>query len=152
MSSRSRISGIVLGLAALAGCGSPSDPAPGPDPTSAELVVDRAPGPIPSDAVNIDRARIESDALMLSLRHAGGCRAHRFALHLFFPVPRGEPPILDLSLSHDAGGDRCEALLLPELRIDLRPLHAVIAPRRSATLRVYRPGAAAHSAELPYTF
>lgn len=152
MGSLSRSAALVLGLAALAGCGSPSDPRPGPDAPSAELVVDRDPRPIPSDAVTIDRARIEGDALILSLRHAGGCRAHRFALHLFFPVPRGETPILDLSLSHDAGGDRCEALLLPELRIDLRPLHAVIAPRRSATLRVYRPGAAAPSAELRYTF
>lgn len=60
--------------------------------------------------------------------------------------------MLDLSLSHDAGGDPCEALLLPVLRIDLRPLHPVITPRRSALLRVYRPGAAAPSAELTYTF
>jgi hypothetical protein len=153
MSPLSRITSLVLGLAALAGCGSPpSDPGPGPDATSGELVVDRDPGPIPSDAVAIDRARIEGDELILSLRHSGGCRGHRFALHLFLPVPLGETPILDLSLSHDADGDPCEALLMPVLRIDLRPLQAVIAPRRSATLRVYRPGAAAPSAELRYTF
>jgi hypothetical protein len=111
MNSRFRIASLAVGLAAVAGCGSPSDPGPGPETTSADLVVNRDPGPIPGDPVSIDRARIEGDALILSLRYGGGCRTHHFALHLFFPVPRGETPILDLSLSHDAGGDRCEALL-----------------------------------------
>jgi hypothetical protein len=152
MTSLSRIAPGALCFAALA-CGTPpSDPGPDPDPTPAELVIERDPRSIPSDAVDIVRARLDDDALVLALRHAGGCRAHRFALHLALPVPPDPTPVLDLNLSHDADGDACEALLSPMLRIDLRPLHAVIAPRRSATLRVYRPGAAAPSAELPYRF
>jgi hypothetical protein len=143
---------VLLGLAAGA-CGSPShDPSPDPAAISAGLLVERDPRALPGDPVDIVGGALEGDELVLSLRHPGGCRTHRFALHLLLPVPPAERPILDLNLSHDAGGDACEALLLPVLRIDLRPLHQVLAPRRSAVLRVYRPGAAAPAAELPYTF
>ena len=144
---------LVLCLAAALGCGSaPSDPGPGPDQASAALVVDRGAVPMPSDAAEIVSARIAGDDLLIALRHSGGCTTHRFALHLVLPVPPSETPILDLTLSHNANDDACEALLQPVLRIDLRPLREVIGPRRSAVLRLYRPGAAAPSAELPYRF
>ena len=143
----------LLGLLAATGCGSsPSAPGAEPERAAAVLVVDRDVVPLPSDAAEIVGARIADETLLLSLRHSGGCRTHRFALHLVVPVPSSETPILDLTLSHDAGGDACEALLHPVLRIDLRPLRDVIAPRRSAALRLYRPGAAAPSVELPYRF
>ena len=141
---------LPLCLAAATGCGSsPAEPGAG---ATAALVVDRDAVAMPSDAADIIGARIERGVLLLSLSHGGGCREHRFALHLVLPVPPGDTPILELTLAHDAHGDPCGALLEPVVRVSLEPLRDVIAPRRSATLRLYRPGAAAPSAALPYRF
>jgi len=139
-------------LAAASGCGSSLPSEPGAEAVPHEVVIDRGPVPMPGDPVNIVDARLAGDELVLALSHGGGCRVHRFALHLVLPVPQTDAPVLDLTLSHDAKGDPCEALLTPELGFDLRTLHPVIAPRRAALLRIYRPGSAAPSFELPYSF
>ncbi len=111
----------------LTACGSPA--APDPDAVPAALVIDCGSMPMGMDPASIDDARIEGDELVLSAE-----------------------PVLELTLSHHADGDACEALLRPRLRTDLRVLHPGLAPRRSAGLRIYRPGAAAPSADLPYSF
>ena len=111
----------VLGLAALlAGCDAPtpSQPAEVPSP----VLMGGVSGNAPMDPAEIVEASLEGDVLRLTVRHGGGCRRHGYSLLHSGAFTKSIPPQTFVTLSHDANGDVCEALLTAELAFDLTPL------------------------------
>ena len=69
------------------------------------------------------------DELRVTISHGGGCAEHTFALH-----SRMDSGTADVWLEHDAGGDRCFALLTADVRQGL-PERVLAAP----VIRLPRP-------------
>lgn len=66
---------------------------------------------------------MSGDTLRVAVGHGGGCEAHEYVL--CWPtqdVSASDPPVVALSLFHDANGDMCEAYLSEVLEFDLSPL------------------------------
>lgn len=90
-----RLGGLLVAL--LAGCDTPvslSHSASGPDLGDPYVVQSR-----PEPAVI-------GDSLYVTVSYGGGCAEHAFVLGV-----REEASTVDLWLTHDAGGDQCEAYL-----------------------------------------
>ncbi len=83
------------------------------------VVSDAAPEGWGNDHYQLNGGWLSDGFLVLELSYGGGCKPHDFTL----VVPRalGNPPPaqLEVSLSHDANGDRCEAWLTNAYRFDL---------------------------------
>ena len=73
-----------------------------------------------SDPFDLLGARIEGDSMMIDVRYGGGCKEHVFALDAG-PMLKSLPPKQLLSISHDANGDNCRALITKTIAIDLVP-------------------------------
>ena len=71
-----------------------------------------------SDPFDLLGARIEGDSMMIDVRYGGGCKEHVFALDAG-PMLKSLPPKQLLSISHDANGDNCRALITKTIVIDL---------------------------------
>ena len=71
-----------------------------------------------SDPFDLLGARIEGDSMMIDVRYGGGCKEHVFALDAG-PMLKSLPPKQLLSISHDANGDNCRALITKTIAIDL---------------------------------
>ena len=56
-------------------------------------------------------------------RHGGGCAEHEFTIQSM-GVGRSQPPTALLRLHHNGNGDRCRALLMTPVEIDLKPVLA----------------------------
>ena len=69
---------------------------------------------------------IDSDTLTVTLSYGGGCEAHdvTFVAYPSDALPESYPVRLDVSLSHDANGDACEAYLTDTYVFDLTPIRA----------------------------
>lgn len=89
----------------------------------------------PNDPVTIEAAAISKDQLQLTVRFGGGCARHRIALLLGRAFMESFPVQIQARLSHDAGGDACDALITRQLAFDLSPL-------RQRYRNSYGPGAA----------
>jgi len=72
------------------------------------------------DPFDLLGARIEGDSMMLDVRYGGGCKEHVFALDAG-PMLKSLPPKQLLSISHDANGDNCRALITKTIAFDLVP-------------------------------
>ena len=73
-----------------------------------------------SDPFDLLGARIEGDSMMIDVRYGGGCKEHVFALDAG-PMLKSLPPKQLLSISHDANGDNCRALITTTIAFDLVP-------------------------------
>ena len=73
-----------------------------------------------SDPFDLLGARIEGDSMMIDVRYGGGCKEHVFALDAG-PMLKSLPPKQLLSISHDANGDNCRALITTTIAFDLDP-------------------------------
>ena len=71
-----------------------------------------------SDPFDLLGARIEGDSMMIDVRYGGGCKEHVFALDAG-PMLKSLPPKQLLSISHDANGDNCRALITKTIAIYL---------------------------------
>ncbi len=76
-----------------------------------------------TDGVYIKSARISGDCLEIDFSYGGGCGEHEFRLEKM-PIFCGTPPLPPtvLTLTHNAHGDMCQALLSKSLSFDLRSL------------------------------
>lgn len=147
--------GAWLALLVLAtGCTEPTDF--GPLRLSAadrlELqIVPHSPPPR-SDPAVIQSAAVDDDWLVLDVAYAGGCRTHRFGMVHDGTQGLSLPPFVPLYLVHDAGGDRCEALITRRIAVDLRPLQAGN-PGGLLLLRLIEPdGSPVNLTDLRYQF
>lgn len=146
---------LVVLLLPAAGC-SDSGKVLGPD--RGEPVVLFASGFDAMSAAAVDPARIEAvsiagDQLFIEAAYAGGCAAHRFALHASKAFLESLPPQAVMVLSHDAAGDSCERQLVQTLVFDLDVLRGayreVYPDDGPLQLRIFAPGAVDPARPLP---
>lgn len=141
---------VSLAVLLLAGCEllGPARPSPAPP---AVIVTDEAPPP--GDPADLRTATLTGDVLMLGVIFAGGCARHAWTLYANTRFTLSTPPVTTLTLVHDAGADRCEALLRETLHFDLGP--ALARWRRDATgpllLEIVVEGQAAPPPRIPLT-
>jgi hypothetical protein len=99
-----------------------------------------------TDPIVIVDGGIERDRLVLQVEYKGGCGNHVFGLYATCGFRDGDPPELDLFLSHDAAGDRCLDSVRESLGFDLdrlRQAYRRVYPDDSRlVLRIYGPGVA----------
>jgi hypothetical protein len=144
---RARLGIAILATASLltAGCrrDGPVEPLSGPVP----ILVGNAPSAFRMDPAVIRSATITGDDLRIAVEFAGGCAEHHFSLLHFGIFMESLPVQTNVQLTHDAGGDRCRALLGRELLFDLTPLRRayVEAYGRAGTIviHLYEPGSTA---------
>lgn len=94
--------------------------APGTEPSGNALQIGTPPGP--SDAVEIEDARVEGSELVIDVAYGGGCEEHEFALFWDGSVFETFPLQVDLELYHDANNDFCESFRFETLRFDISAL------------------------------
>lgn len=73
---------------------------------------------VANDPFDLIDASISGDSLMLSVRYGGGCSEHVFALDAG-PMLKSLPPKQLISVSHNANGDNCRALIQKTIGFDL---------------------------------
>ena len=88
------------------------------------LVKDLAGAGLHNDQATISEAYASEKGVQLKVGYAGGCKPHTLTLHAVEGLEKSEPPVGHLYLSHDAGGDNCEALISSDITFDLTPLLA----------------------------
>lgn len=76
----------------------------------------------PMDAVSIDAAIVDGDALVLDVSYSGGCETHVFAACWDGLFLESLPVQVKLALSHDANDDVCDAYIHEQITLDLTPL------------------------------
>ena len=111
------------------------------------------------DLYDIESVRIDGDSLHLKIRHSGGCEQHEYGLVAYNGWMESQPVQVAATLLHDGNGDKCDALLQPELRYDLTPLRLAYAEayRTSHGTIVIQlsdpsPGSGLQPASVTYTF
>ena len=106
----------------------------------------------PSDAVNIQGFVIKGDSLELAVSFGGGCRDHAFVLLSDAVWLESYPVQVGVTLSHNANGDACDALLSRVLRFDLTPLKAADSSSYQATTGVIKLNLRGASGSVTYTW
>jgi hypothetical protein len=86
------------------------------------------PSEIDADATLLPSSAIDGDVLTATVEHGGGCREHRYSLCYVPMIFTSNPPLVNLRLRHDDGGDACDAHLTQTTRFDLKPLAEYVAP------------------------
>ncbi|MGC6419117.1 MAG: hypothetical protein ACON3Z_18465 [Bradymonadia bacterium] len=73
------------------------------------------------DGFQYDAVRIDGDTLLLSVSYSGGCETHIFG-GCFGSFLESSPVQVPVTISHDANGDICEAIVSEVIELDLMPL------------------------------
>lgn len=68
---------------------------------------------------------IEDDTLAVTLSYSGGCEDHEFTLVASDAFAESYPVQLEVSLAHEANGDRCRAYLTETYGFDLTPIQTL---------------------------
>jgi hypothetical protein len=74
-----------------------------------------------ADPFSILNVKIENDCLKITLSYSGGCEIHEFIM-AYNELPHFGIYSGTLTLSHNAHGDMCEALITKTISYDLSPL------------------------------
>ncbi len=100
----------------------------------------------PADTLVITDGEIAGGRLILRVEYPGGCGEHAFELYAPCGFNEGDPPGLDLFLSHDRSGDECADPVGEALIFDLGQLQnayrRVYPDDSRLVLRLHEPGAA----------
>lgn len=121
------------------GCDEADVVGPDDEQTAVEVAFGRDRSDFAGAAWTLRDATVEGDTLVLEIRHGGGCARHSYrvvAVEGFLALPDAGPVpavAVPLALSHDDGGDLCEALLFRTVRRDLAPLRDAYRERVSPT-------------------
>jgi hypothetical protein len=145
--------GLVLSL--LAGCGNPAGPTLTGEDDLVLQVKDLDWKTLPDDQATILAAELHGHTLHLRVQYGGGCRTHRFALVAGTAIAESYPPYSLFRLAHDGDGDRCDALVTRDIRVDLAPIVSLVQRGGATALRfsLIEPGErAAGVGELLLTF
>jgi hypothetical protein len=76
----------------------------------------------PRDAYTLGSVEAEGITLRAEVSYGGGCRAHRMDLVAYGGWLESEPVQVSALMTHDDGGDPCEAMVADERVFDLSPL------------------------------
>jgi hypothetical protein len=79
------------------------------------------PDNVVSDPIEVKRAIIQDDTLLLRVSYSAGCKEHSFAV-CFTPFTGSLPPMTSLRVIHENRGETCEAYATTDLRFDLTPI------------------------------
>jgi len=79
-------------------------------------------GTEPLDALFVLDASVAGDQLLLSVEYSGGCAEHVVGTCWDETFAESEPVQASVTITHDANGDKCEAIEGQELSISLLPL------------------------------
>jgi hypothetical protein len=74
-----------------------------------------------SDPYALGNISVGGAELIADVQTGGGCAEHSFAVCWDGTIVDRSPPTVNLSLSHDAHGDTCHAVLSHDLRVELSP-------------------------------
>lgn len=103
---------------------------PTSDATSIMLLDNNNDASWPTDPFVINDLEINGDELITSLSYGGGCQDHIFQLIADDVFSGSTPPAkVDLTLSHNANSDPCEAWLTNNQRFNLNDLKALYQAR-----------------------
>lgn len=94
-------------------------------PAMGDVVFASTPETWGTDAYTINAATLRGDILTVNVSYSGGCETHEFTLVAEERFLESLPVQLRVSLSHNANGDRCEALITEDYHFDLTPLKEV---------------------------
>ena len=97
-------------------------------PPSETLQLATCARPPSSDGFDLGQVAADRPLLQIPVDTGGGCAAHRFAACWDGSVFDTSPASVRIVLTHDAGGDMCDALLMFDLTLDLTPVLAKYAP------------------------
>lgn len=87
------------------------------------VITDLAPDSIHLDPFSLEEAFVAGDTLHLRLSHGGGCANHEYRLFMSPAAFMESYPVqANLYLQHNGNNDMCDALLMPRLQFDLRPI------------------------------
>jgi hypothetical protein len=119
---------ILVVLVAVVGGACASEPTTPWKSPSETLSITRCTGATAGDPYSLGQVSLDGNDLIAHVTTGGGCRSHRFATCWNGRVFDSQPPQVGVELSHDAGGDTCDALLSYDLRIDLTGLVDEVRP------------------------
>ncbi len=92
-----------------------------------------------TDDVAVESLTVQGNTLIMKLSYGGGCKTHEFNLYASSSIGESYPPVIFLTLSHNANGDACKALLSETVYFDLSNLSGIITGYSSARLSIKVP-------------
>lgn len=92
------------------------------DSSSDPLVIQSCPLGGTNDGFTLGQLSVQGSELVVPVEVGGGCAQHSFAICWDGMVLDTYPGQIDLALSHDGHGDRCDALLFRTLHVDVSSL------------------------------
>jgi len=75
-----------------------------------------------TDVFNFSNLKVSGDTLIISVEYGGGCKEHGFKMNTTSVWMKSMPPKLNLWLEHENKDDNCRALIMEEMRFDLKPV------------------------------
>lgn len=69
------------------------------------------------DPLSIGGVEFNSESLLISVSHSGGCESHEYTLIRCENILASEPPQTEFGIRHNGNGDSCEAYLTSVLRV-----------------------------------
>lgn len=75
--------------------------------------------PQESTPINIEKAEIVGNELILEVSYGGGCQGHEFKLIGSEMISKSLPPIRTIKLIHNGNNDLCKALIMQTLKFDI---------------------------------
>ncbi|MFZ6052692.1 hypothetical protein [Halocola ammonii] len=89
---------------------------------SLSVTVDRSYHFRETDPYDIDSIWMAGDTIHIKVQYGGGCEEHEFKLMTNGDYAKSMPPQMTLHLEHENNNDRCRALIMKELKFDLKPI------------------------------
>ncbi len=79
------------------------------------------------DALEVNNISFTNNLLYFETKYSGGCNEHTIELFARKENTQSSPPQIVLTLSHDARGDNCKAIISRKVVFDLMPLQKYFA-------------------------
>lgn len=92
-----------------------------------------------TDDVTVTSLSVNGNTLIMELSYGGGCKTHEFNMYASSTIGESYPPVIFITLSHNANGDVCKALLRETLNFDLSNLANILTGYSSARLSIKVP-------------
>jgi hypothetical protein len=92
-----------------------------------------------NDAFDIESLSVQGNTLILKVVYAGGCKTHDFDMYASSAIGESFPPVLFLTVSHNANNDMCKALLRETINFDLSNLVNLVSGYFSVNLSIQIP-------------
>lgn len=92
-----------------------------------------------NDAFQVESLSVQGNILIMKVIYSGGCKTHEFSLYAHREIGESIPPVLFLTVSHNANNDMCKALLRETINFDLSSIVNIITDYSSVNLSIQIP-------------